>query len=134
MTKSPRTLSISIHRPPAVVEAFITDPRNLPSWAAGLGTSVRCEDGQWFVATLQGEVRIRFVEPNPFGVVDHWVRIAPDVEIHMPMRVLPNGPGSEVLITVFPPATMTAEQFAADLELIRADLQSLKRVLEGTVA
>lgn len=128
------TLTISIDCPPARVQAFVTDPRNLPSWGHGLGNSVRSEAEQWFVSTPQGEVQIRFAEPNPFGVIDHWVRISPELEIHVPMRVLPNGAGSEVLFTLFQPATMSAEQLAVDIGLVEQDLQRLKQVLEGAAA
>lgn len=125
-----RTLTISIDRPPTVVAAFILDPRNLPAWAAGLGKAVRQHEGQWFVSTLDGEVRIRFVESNTLGVVDHWVQVAPQVEVHVPMRVLPNASGCEVLFTLFQPATMPADKFAADIALVEKDLAALKRVLE----
>lgn len=135
MTTEPsRTLTISIDCPPARTQAFITDPRNLPSWGHGLGKSVRSEAGQWFVSTPHGEVQIRFAEPNPFGVIDHWVRVSPELEVHVPMRVLPNGAGSEVLFTLFQPATMSAEKFAADIKLVENDLQMLKQVLEGAAA
>jgi hypothetical protein len=129
-----RTLSISIDRAPAHVAAFIRDPRNLPSWATGLGKSVRQEDDEWFVSTPDGEVRIRFVAENTLGVIDHWVQVAPEVEVHVPMRVLPNASGSEVLFTLFQPVTMPAEKFAADIRLVEQDLAALKRVLEGQVA
>lgn len=129
-----RTLTISIDRPPAQVAAFIREPRNLPAWAAGLGGSVRQHAGEWFVTTPDGEVRIRFVEPNALGVIDHWVQVAPDLEVHVPMRVLPNGSGSEVLFTLFQPATMPAEKFAADIRLVEQDLAALKRVLEGCLS
>lgn len=133
-TELSRTLTVSIDRPPARVQAFITDPRNLPAWAHGLGKSVRCEAEQWFVSTTEGEVQIRFAEPNPFGVIDHWVRISPELEIHVPMRVLTNGAGSEVLLTLFQPATMSADKFAADIQLVEQDLRRLKQVLENQTA
>jgi hypothetical protein len=126
-----RTLTVSIDRRPAEVEAFITDPRNLPKWADGLGSSVRSENGEWFVTTPAGELRVRFAPPNPFGVIDHWVRIAPNVEIHMPMRVLASGDGCEVSLTLFQLATMNEEQFAVDQQKVEADLQRLKQVLNG---
>jgi hypothetical protein len=133
-TNPARTLTISIDCPPARVQAFVTDPRNLPTWANGLGKDVRSEAGQWFVLTPAGEVSIRFAEPNACGVIDHWVQISPDLEIHVPMRVLPNGAGSEVLFTLFQPATMSAEQLAVDIGLVEQDLQRLKQVLEGAAA
>jgi uncharacterized protein YndB with AHSA1/START domain len=130
-TDPSRTLTISIAATPARVQAFITDPRNLPAWADGLGNEVREEGGQWFVTTPRGEVRIRFCEPNPFGIADHWVHVSPEEVVYVPIRVIPNGAGSEVLFTLFQPATMSAEQFAADAALVEADLRKLKSILEG---
>ena len=46
-------------------------------------------------------------------------------------RVLPNGDGSEVLITVFQQPEMTEAQYQQDLGLVKRDLERLKRVLEG---
>jgi len=53
-------------------------------------------------------------------------------EIAVPMRVVPNGDGSEVLITVFQQPEMTEAQYQQDLGLVKRDLERLKRVLEGT--
>ena len=75
-----------------------------------------------------------FPRRNTLGVIDHWVQVAPDVEVHVPMRVLPNASGSEVLFTLFQPADMSAEKFAADIQLVENDLQMLKQVLEGAAA
>jgi len=132
MTTLPsRTITVSINRASEVVAAFIRDPRNLPAWAEGLGSSVRHEQGEWFVTAPAGEVRVRFAEPNPFGVIDHWVRLSPETEIHIPMRVLPSGAGCEVSLTLFQFATMSDEQFAADQRMVEGDLHRLKAILEG---
>ncbi|WP_254512089.1 SRPBCC family protein [Anatilimnocola floriformis] len=126
-----RTFTVSINRPPAEVETYITDPCNLPKWADGLGSSVRNENGQWIVTTRAGEVSIRFAPPNPFGVIDHWVKLAPEVEIHIPMRVLPSGDGCEVSFTLFRLATMSDEQFADDQQKVERDMQRLQQILNG---
>lgn len=133
VTHPTRTLTISISAPPERVQTFVSDPRNLPAWATAFCQSVREEAGQWFIRTSSGEVQLRFIEPNPFGLLDHWVQVTPDMEIHVPMRVVLNGLGSEVLFTLFQPATMSAEQFAADAALVEQDLRKLKQVLEGSM-
>ena len=77
-------------------------------------------------------MRVDFVPANPYGVVDHWVALltgdGPVVDV--PLRVVPNGAGSEVLLTLFQQPGMSDDQFAADEVLVREDLDRLKRVLE----
>ncbi|HXV12694.1 MAG TPA: SRPBCC family protein, partial [Candidatus Krumholzibacteria bacterium] len=48
-----------------------------------------------------------------------------------PMRVVPNGEGSEVLFTLFQLSEMSDLQFVEDVAMVERDLRSLKEVLEG---
>jgi len=91
---------------------------------------VRRAERDWVVETSQGPMRLRFVPANDYGVLDHYVSPAPGVEFLNPMRVVPNGAGSEVLFTVFQPPDASDEAFAQDVGLVGRDLQTLKRVLE----
>ena len=127
------TLSVSIERPPREISDLVSQPRNLPRWAVGLARSVRPDGESWIADTAQGPVRLRFAPSNAFGVLDHYVRPVAGREIVVPMRVVPNGAGGEVLITVFQQPEMTEAQYQEDLGLVRRDLERLKRVLEGTV-
>jgi hypothetical protein len=63
------------------------------------------------------------------GVLDHDVEL-PGGIFHNPMRVIPNGAGSEVLFTVVQFPGISDEQFEADLNTVRADLNKLRTVLE----
>jgi hypothetical protein len=47
------------------------------------------------------------------------------------MRVIANGTGSEVLLTLFRLPDMTVEAFARDAEWVERDLKALKELLEG---
>jgi carbon monoxide dehydrogenase subunit G len=128
-----RTLHVSIAAPIAVVYAFIADPRRLPQWATGLGaTPTPLPDGAWRVETPAGPMRVAFAPPNDFGVVDHVVTSltsgGPAVDV--PLRVVPNGSGSEVLLTLFQQPGMSDAQYAADATLVQADLARLKHALE----
>jgi hypothetical protein len=88
-------ICIFIHRRPADVYAFASNPENLPRWAAGLASSEVKRDGDmWLADSPFGKVRIKFTEPNPFGVLDHDVELESGVVVHNPMRVVPNGYGS----------------------------------------
>lgn len=130
-TLKAKTLTVSIERPPEDVYEFVSNPENLPSWAAGLCRSVRKTDGEWILETPQGAVKFRFVEQNDLGVLDHIVSPAPGLEISVPMRVIPNGCGSAVIFTVFQLPDMSDEKFAEDIKLVERDLKTLKTLLEA---
>jgi len=125
-----RTLTITIQAPAERIYAFVSDPRNLPRWAAGLARSVSEEDGLWRVETADGPVGVRFVEQNPFGVLDHHVTFPSGEEVVVPMRVIANGPGADVIFTVFRTAAMSEQQLAADAAMVGRDLLTLKELLE----
>ena len=108
----------------------MSNPENLPGWAAGLCKSVSKADAGWIVETTQGLMNLRFVEHNDLGVLDHYVSPAPGVEVYVPMRVLPNGSGAEVLLTLFQLPGMSDEKYTEDAALVTRDLETLKDVLE----
>lgn len=125
-----RTLSVSIGCPPSKVYEFVSNPENLPKWAKGLGKSVRKADGDWLVDTPQGPVKVRFARKNELGVLDHYVTTAQGAEVYVPLRVIANGFGSEVLFTLFRSPEMSEEQYAEDQMLVEQDLRTLKDILE----
>ena len=125
-----RTLSVSIGRHPREVYEFASNPENLPKWAKGLGKSVRKEGDDWIVDTPQGPVKIRFAEKNNLGVSDHHVTTASGTEVYVPIRVLSNGTGSEVILTLFRLPDMSDENYAEDMKLVEQDLRALKVLLE----
>jgi hypothetical protein len=126
-----RHISIAIDRKPAEVYAFAADPRNLPRWAAGLAQSEVRKDGDaWIVEAPFGTARLRFAPPNDFGVMDHDVTLDSGITVHNPMRVVPNGEGSEFTFTLIRQPGMSDAQFAADAVAVEKDLQALKALLE----
>ncbi|MDB5764112.1 MAG: polyketide cyclase [Herminiimonas sp.] len=125
-----RTLSVSIDCLPAKVYEFASNPENLPQWAQGLCKSVRKSDAGWIVETPQGPLNLIFAGKNDLGVLDHYVNPAPGVEIYVPMRVIPNGPGSELLFTLYRSPDMSDEKYAEDIRMVEQDLETLKRILE----
>jgi len=125
-----RTLSVSIDCRAYRVYAFVSNPGNLPRWAAGLCKSVSKSDAGWIVETTQGPMNLRFAGKNDLGVLDHYVSPQSGVEVYVPMRVVSNGPGAEVLITVFRLPEMSDEKYAEDAATVALDLETLKRVLE----
>lgn len=125
-------ISIYIHRAPKDVYTFASSAENLPIWAAGLARSEVKRDGDVWVAEAPfGKVKIRFSEANKFGVMDHDVELDSGAVVHNPMRVVPNGDGSEFIFTLLRQLAMSEEQFAQDAKAVAKDLRTLKEVLES---
>ena len=126
-----RNLSVQINRNPRDVYNFTSVPENFPQWASGLGKSLKRVDGEWVAETPQGPMKVRFTERNEFGILDHYVVPEPGVEIYIPLRVIPNGSGSELIFTLFRLSDMSDEKFAADADWVMRDLTTLKTLLEA---
>src|SRR5262249_58139853 len=100
-------------------------------WAAGLARSeVRKDGDEWIADAPFGKVKVRFAERNPFGVMDHDVTLESGVTIHNPMRVVPNGEGSEFVFTLIRAPGASDAQFAEDQAAVETDLKTLKDLLE----
>lgn len=132
MTTPTHTLSKSINRSTPDVYRFISNPANLPQWAPGLCLSIQKTDKEntWLAQTTNGPVTIRFAEQNKFGVIDHHVTLGTGEEVYVPLRVIANNEGSEVIFTVFRLPGMTDEQFKEDVAAVQKDLDALKLLLE----
>lgn len=128
-----RHLSVSIDRPPADVYAFVRDPSSLPRWAAGLGSAIAEVNGEWIADAPVGRVKVRFVERNALGVLDHEVTLPSGASVLNPLRVLPNGTGSEVAFTLVRQPGTTDQAFEDDARAVERDLAALKRLLEAEV-
>jgi hypothetical protein len=125
-----RVISVPINREPQAVYDFASNPANLSLWASGIGNSIAQVNREWVAETEQGRVKIRFVERNNLGVLDHYVTPAAGVDIYVPMRVIPNGGGSELMFTLFRRPELTDEMFNEDAETVQRDLAALKKLLE----
>jgi len=126
-----RTLSVAINCDRKKVYEFVSNPENLPKWAKMFCRSIKKSNGGWIVETPQGPVKVRFIRKNEFGILDHYVSPAPGVEFLVPMRVVPNGSGSEVIFTLFQLAGMSDEEFAQDIGWVEQDLSNLRSIVEG---
>lgn len=125
-----RTVSISIKCDPKTVYNFVFDLNNLPKWATTFCQSIKKSGGDWTIKTPQGLVKIRIADLNDWGILDHYLFPQTGDEVFVPMRVVPNGSGSEVIFTVFQSPEMSNQNFVDDMKLVKKDLLSLKEILE----
>lgn len=129
-----RPITISIVRPANEVYAFACDPESFPKWAAGLGAGlsreVTSEGDRWIAHGPDGDVQVRFSPPNDYGVLDHWVTLPDGTELSIPLRVVANGDGAEVTLTLFRAPGMDDATFERDQDMVAKDLATLKDLLE----
>jgi len=126
-----RQISISINRPPVEVYDFVVNYENLPKWAAGLSNGITKLGDDWVADSPMGRVKVKFVEANTLGVLDHDVTLPSGEVIRNPMRVVPNGGGSELTFTLYRLEGVTDDQFRTDAAMVEQDLRRLKRLLEN---
>jgi hypothetical protein len=131
---SAHSFSISIAKEWRALYDHIWQPDYFPQWATGLSESHLRPDGDhWTADGPEGPIRIRFTPHNDFGVMDHWVDTGDETIVHVPLRVIENGDGAEVVLTLFRQPDMTDERFAADIKWVNRDLRALKALAEGKV-
>ncbi|PNQ01992.1 polyketide cyclase [Sphingobium sp. SA916] len=127
-----RTYSISINRDWQALYEAIWRPEVFPKWASGLAESdLRQEGDKWLADGPEGPVTIRFTPHNDYGVMDHFVDTGDGKEIHVPLRVIQNGDGAEVMLALFRQPGMDDEMFARDAKWITRDLRALKNFVTG---
>lgn len=93
-------------------------------------SELRREGDEWVANGPEGPVRVRFTAHNDFGVMDHFVDTAEGNVVPIPPRVVQNGEGAEVMLTLFRQPGMTDEKFSADARWIMRDLRALKDLTE----
>ncbi|MBN3806343.1 SRPBCC family protein [Paraburkholderia sp. Ac-20336] len=130
-TAESKIISITIQRSLKDVYDFTAWPASFARWASGLGKPLGNEGNVWHFEGENGLAKIRFTEPNEYGVLDHYVELPDGSEIYIPMRIIANGTGSEVQFTLFRVPGMSDDKFAADEQWIVRDLNKLKALLEA---
>lgn len=125
------TKTVSIDRPPAVVHAFLADPGNWPAWAVVNVLSVEATDDPdwWLMTTPNGRGKLRVRGDAATGLLDH--DFADDqASWTVPARVVPNGTGSEFMMTFYQPPGFTDAFFDQQIALVDKELATLKQLLE----
>ncbi len=126
-----RHISVAINRAVREVYEFTSKPENLPRWARGLAGSIENVGGEWIAKSPMGTVRVRFVEPNALGVLDHEVTLESGISVHNPIRVVARDVGrSEIIFTLFRRRDVSDAEFEADAGAVERDLGALKELLD----
>lgn len=124
------TRSRSIAADPQAVLDLIADPTNLPRWAPGFATSVReGPEATWTVTTGERSATVRVAVSRASGTVDLLpVGGRPGGAY---LRVLANGGGSELVFTLVFPATVATPAVDAQMAIVAAELDTVRRLCEA---
>lgn len=126
-------ITVSIGRPYGEVYEFLADPLNFGRWASLPNSTMDPLGGSdWLVDLPRGRRVIRFAPRNTFGVLDYQVfEKGEDGGPITPVRVVPNGGGTELIFVWFRHDGVSDDMFRSEVEWITSDLQRLKSLVEG---
>ena len=130
VTVESRPITVRIDQPFDKVYEFLVDPANWNQWAFGLGKNIRRSQDGWVADSDGGVARVQFTPQNSFGVVDHTIIRPSGQRVYVPMRLIANSSGCELIFTLFREPNMSDRQFASDARFVQRDLNGLKRLLE----
>ena len=88
-------------------------------------------DGWWSFTGPHGKSRLKFQDNKSLGILDHTY-IDEESTWDVPMRVIPNGDSSEIVITLNKPDELTDEQFDQRMTEIGEMVISMKNIIEST--
>ncbi|RUT34606.1 SRPBCC family protein [Arsenicitalea aurantiaca] len=127
-----RSIGIRIGRPFGEVYAFLSEPRNFPSWGPMHGDHFEHLGGRDYLVDLPGgRAVMTFAAPNSHGVLDFTVTHADRPPLKTPARLHPNDEGCELTMLLQQRRGVTDAQFASEVEWMSTDLETLKSLLES---
>jgi hypothetical protein len=117
-----------------VVYEFARNMENLPLWASGLSSGIERRDGRWIAQSPMGEVEVIMAADNPFGILDHDVKLPDGKAVHNAFRVTPAGTGSVLAFVVLRMPGTSRKAFDDDVAHVRKDLKALRLLVESKAA
>lgn len=126
-------ITVSIVRPYAEVYKFCADPLNFGRWNPLPNAPMEALGANEYLVDLpQGRRVMRFMPQNNFGVLDYQVYEQGQTSgPTRPLRVIPNGAGTDLQMTWFQQPGVSDEQFRSEVEWTRSDLLRFKTFIEN---
>jgi hypothetical protein len=122
--------SVDIQASPEKAFAFLANPMNWPQYAVvNLRSVSRGQDGWFHAVTKFGEGALKVRAVKELGVFDH-VWKDPQATWQVYSRVVPNGDGATVMMSLFQPAVMSDQQFDEAMNQMDTEMKKLKEILE----
>jgi 2-keto-4-pentenoate hydratase len=123
MTRS-RTISILVNKKTGdTFDAILNCPPKM------MPDAKMASDGWWSFSTSRGKARLKFKEDKSLGILDHMF-IDEESKWNVPMRIIPRGNESEVIITLIKPSELTDKQFDERMYEIEQVFVNMKKIIE----
>jgi len=128
------TQAISVKAPAEAVISLLSDVHQLPDWAPSFARRVLPEGGQWVAEAHDGtRTPVTVRASREHGTVDVLVTQAPPRGAYM--RVLGNGDGSELILSVMFPGAGGTVAIARQGQIVEQELRAVRDLAErGTQA
>lgn len=124
------TVSVSINAAPQKVWEFVADINNWPKFSDFARDIEHVADGKWVFHTSQGDVQVIEKFDRERMLLDTICIVPSGDEQFIPYRVVPNGNGSELIMTNQQTAGVSDEEYAEQLTWMREELENAKKILE----
>ncbi len=124
------TVSVSINAAPQKVWEFVADINNWPKFSDFARDIEHVADGKWVFHTSQGDVQVIEKFDRERMLLDTICIVPSGDEQFIPYRVVPNGNGSELIMTNQQTAGVSDEEYAEQLTWMREELENVKKILE----
>jgi hypothetical protein len=129
-----RVVSLSVTRPLKEVYDFLAEPGNFASWAFVDNAMMEpIGPDEWSVETSVGRRFMKFQPRNRHGILSYEARASLEDPPHLiPMRVLANSTGTEIIYVFIRRPDAADEAFTSLVEWVTSDLLALKSILEAS--
>jgi len=87
------------------------------------------QDGWWSFTASRGPAKLKFKENKQLGILDH-VFVDTEAKWNVPMRVVPSGETSEIIVTLVKPENLTDKQFDERMLEVQNMMNSMKEIIE----
>lgn len=125
MVVKSHVISITVNKKPDYVFQILLN------WPSKMCTDAKKgDDGWWSFTTPRGQAKMKFHENDLFRILDHEF-VDDEATWDVPMRVVPNDDGSEVIITLFKPASFSDELFSERMKEMEKMMESMKQIIEA---
>jgi RNA recognition motif-containing protein len=127
-----KTIAASVTWDPQTAFDWIADPQNLPRWHSSFCRSLGVENDALVVQSPRGPVGVRFITDDRARILDFIMRCR-TVDLAASFRVLPNGEGAEIVVTLVQPRGFPDHFFQEQVRWMENGLRNLRKIAQGPV-
>jgi len=119
-----RTITMTVSKKTGeVFDAILNSPSQM------MPDAKKNQDGSWSFETPRGSANLKFKQNRSLGILDSLY--SDDESIwEVPMRVVPSGEESEIIVTIIKPDGITDSEFDERMKEIDATFLNLKNLIE----